>query len=269
MTKIQKFIDTIWTYYHEHKRHTLPWRHTITPYSILVSEVMLQQTQVSRVIEKYHEFLKAFPNFESLAKAELSDVLRVWQGMGYNRRAKYLREIAKIVVEKYNGQLPDNPVILDSFPGLGEATAASIVVYAFNKPIPFIETNIRRIYIHFFFKDAEGVDDKDIMPLVRQTLDINNPREWYYALMDYGTMLAKIVENPNRRSKHYSKQSKFEGSDRKIRGHILRELLKENSLTFDQLVASAGEDKDRIFRIIGALEAEEFVVKDEERYKLK
>lgn len=205
-----------------------PWRNTTDPYRILVSEVMLQQTQVARVLIKYPAFISQFSNFKELASASTKDVLLAWQGMGYNRRALYLKKIAEIVVKKYKGKLPDDPVILDSFPGIGEATAASIVAFAFNKPVVFIETNIRRVFLHLFFEGRKlKVDDREILPLVKQTLDDKNPREWYWALMDYGAHLGKTVDNPNKKSKHYAVQSRFEGSDRQMRGEILRILLKK------------------------------------------
>lgn len=241
-TNIQDFKQTLWDYYKAHARD-LPWRHTTNPYHIVVSEIMLQQTQVPRVIEKYNEFLKVFPAWQHLAKASFTQVLQVWSGLGYNRRAKYLQAIAQKVVTEFNGTLPSDPLVLETFPGIGKATAASITVYASNKPIPFIETNIRRIFIHHFFQDKSGIDDKEIALLVEATMDYTNPRQWYWALMDYGTYLATQVENPNRKSKHYTKQSKFEGSVRKIRGEILRQLMKHKILTKKQihLLDSDGE----------------------------
>ncbi len=210
-------------------RRDFPWRNTTDPYHILVSEVMLQQTQVARVMVKFPIFIDQFSNFKELATASTKDILQVWQGMGYNRRALYLKKIAEIVITQYKGKLPDDPAILDTFPGIGEATAASIVAFAFNKPLVFIETNIRRVFIHLFFEDRKSkVDDREIFPLVEQTLDHNNPREWYWALMDYGAHLGKTVDNPNKKSKYYSIQSKFEGSDRQVRGEILRILLKKS-----------------------------------------
>jgi A/G-specific adenine glycosylase len=197
---------------------------------------MLQQTQTDRVVEKYQLFIKTFPNFRSLAKSPLSKVLQVWQGMGYNRRAISLHKIAQIVVDKYQGKLPESVEELIELPGIGHYTASAIGAFAFNQPTAFIETNIRRVYIHFFFQKKRKVDDKDILPLVEQTVDKKNPREWYYALMDYGVMLGKQVPNPNRKSAHYAKQSKFEGSNRQIRGLILKILLKQPNLTESMLI---------------------------------
>lgn len=252
------FLKLIWDYYSEHKR-ILPWREHIFPYGVVISELMLQQTQVSRVLVKYPEFLVSFPNFTALANAPFDKLLRVWQSMGYNRRAKYLQLIAKKIMEEYEGVVPQNPRILETFPGIGPATARSIITYIYNKPEIFIETNIRRIYIHHFFADATSISDKEIYPLVEKTLDTKNPREWYYALMDYGTALSKTVVNPNRKSKHYAKQSKFEGSNRQLRGGILKILLDKDHLTKEDIVLLTNFEKDRVYPVLEELQAEGFV----------
>ncbi len=218
-----QFQDTIWNYYEKHGRK-MPWRGEEDPYKVLVSEIMLQQTQVARVTLKYAEFLKKFPTLGSLAKASLSDVLKVWQGLGYNRRARFLHEFAKEVVKNHKGKVPSDYEILLTLPGIGKGTAGSLSAFAFNLPVAFIETNIRRVYIHHFFKDKESVADAEILPIVEATVDEVNPQEWYYALMDYGVHLKGKVKNPNQRSKHYAKQSKFEGSNREVRGGIIKEL---------------------------------------------
>jgi A/G-specific adenine glycosylase len=236
-----------------------PWRETTDPYAILVSEIMLQQTQVGRVSEKFPAFLSAFPDFATLAAAPLADVLAAWQGMGYNRRAIALQKCARIVTEEHGGQLPDDPTILTTFPGIGKATAASICAYAFNSPVIFIETNIRRVFIHHFFKDGATVSDNEILPLVEAALYLPDPREWYNALMDYGTDLAKSVPNPNRRSRHYTKQSAFEGSDRQIRGAILKLLVAKGTMTRAAIIRELKEDLERVNAIISALEDEGFI----------
>ena len=209
----------------------LPWRKTKDPYKILVSEVMLQQTQVKRVIRRYEEFVKKFPDFPSLCGAPISSVIKIWSGLGYNRRALYLQKTAAIVQNKHKGLFPKDPKILETFPGIGKATACSILVFSFNMPLVFIETNVRRVFIYHFFKNNEQVYDKEILKLIGQTIDKKNPREWYWALMDYGSYLSKIVENPNRKSKHYSKQSKFECSLRQVRGNVLKILLEKKNTT--------------------------------------
>lgn len=220
----QEFIQLVWDYYYQHKR-PMPWRDNTHPYWVVVSEIMLQQTQVNRVLEKFPVFIEQFPSFEVLAESSLGEVLQAWQGMGYNRRAKYLWQIAQKVIQEYDGILPDNPSLLVNFPGIGKATASSIVAFAYNKPTIFIETNIRRVYIHHFFSRLENIADNDLLPFIEKTVSQDNPREWYYALMDYGTYLKTKIINPNRKSKHYTRQSVFEGSNRQIRSQIIKLLL--------------------------------------------
>lgn len=200
-------------------------RETLDPYRILVSEIMLQQSQVDRVLPYYKKFLKLFPTLNKLAQAKLSDVLRVWQGLGYNRRALYLHKIAQATTAIYRSGLPNDVQKLKALPGVGDYTAKAVRVFAFNEPEVLIETNIRTVFLHEFFKNGKNIPDGKIIPLIEKSLDHRNPREWYYALMDYGSHVKKVFGNPNLRSKHYSKQSKFRGSLRQERGRILRELL--------------------------------------------
>jgi len=250
------------TEYYEASGRDLPWRRTRNPYRILVSEIMLQQTQVERVQTFYEKFIKRFPDFFVLAKSKKSDVLRMWQGLGYNRRALALREIAKIVVKKYSGKLPRKREALESLPGVGPYTAGAVRAFAFNKPGIFVETNIRRIFIHFFFTGRRNVHDREILPIIEKTLDRENPREWYFSLMDYGAMLgAKTKANPNRRSAHYAKQSKFSGSDREIRGKILRFMLNRKRVRMENLEQIIPQPKERIVKIVTALSREGFLRK--------
>lgn len=238
--QIRKFRTLIWGHFRKHGRD-LPWRNTKNPYHILVSEIMLQQTQVERVKRFYPKFLEVFPDWHTLAKAPLKKILACWQGMGYNRRAKYLRELAHIVVKRHHNKLPQDPVELSRLPGIGRATAGAIVAYAFGKPTVFIETNIRRVFIFHFFKGNSAVHDRDIFPLIEQTLDWKKPREWYWALMDYGAALGKNSSNPNRKSAHYVRQSPFKRSRRQLRGAILRALLR-SPLTRRQLGECLGKE---------------------------
>jgi A/G-specific adenine glycosylase len=264
MPSIPQFKKIIRDYYKKHGRHDMSWRKTHDPYKILVSELMLQQTQVSRVTPKYLAFIKKFPNFKSLAQASAPSVLEIWQGLGYNRRALYLKKTAEIVQQKYKGILPKEIDALVELPGIGKNTAAAICTYSFNMPVIFIETNIRRIFIHFFFPKSKKVNDKKILKLVEKTLDRKNPREWYWALMDYGSYLKTQVENPNRKSAHYAKQSKFEGSDRQIRGKILRILLKEKRISKTELFAELSEEKERVERILKTLVKDGFIKENKE-----
>lgn len=225
--ELNLFLETIWDYYHVHGRHDLPWRRSevdgsFDPYKIMVSEIMLQQTQVPRVIPKYEEFLDRFKNIQALAAADLGDVLRVWQGLGYNRRAKFLWQAAHNL--NVLGAFPDTQLELVKLPGIGSNTAGAILAYACNLPTVFIETNIRTVYIHHFFGDCIDVDDKEIRTLLEETMDRENPREFYWALMDYGSNLKATLGNLNKASKHYKKQSSFKGSRRQVRGAVLKAL---------------------------------------------
>ena len=256
--QIQLFHDRIWSYYYENKR-CFSWRENITPYTVFISEVMLQQTQTSRVINKFEEFMGVFPSFSVLAQAPLGDVLRVWQGLGYNRRGKFLHQAAQIIQQDYLGVLPNDPKKLVLLPGIGPATAASVCAFAFNTPTIFIETNIRAVFLHIFFPGRTLISDKELLPLIECTLDYNNAREWYYALMDYGVMLKSQYVNPSRRSKHHAVQSKFEGSDRQIRGAIIRLLSGVPGLTFDQVKEKLGPD-NRLEAILRDLSKEGLIL---------
>jgi A/G-specific adenine glycosylase len=260
---MDKFRNIIWDYYHDHRRE-MPWREDPNAYWVVVSEVMLQQTQVARVLEKFPQFIDRFGSFEELASASPADVIAAWQGLGYNRRALSLQKLAQAI----DGKLPSDPAELINLPGIGPGTAGSIAAFAFDAPVVFIETNIRRVFIHHFFEDQEGIDDKQLLSLVEEALDKEHPREWYYALMDYGTYLAKTVPNPNRRSKHHVVQSKFEGSDRQIRGAILRALIKKK-LRIEELVEHIEcSDFERAQKIVDGLVKEGMVELHNSLYQL-
>lgn len=263
----QDFIDTVWRYYQEHARHDLPWRlpehdGSFDPYKILVSELMLQQTQVARVTPKYQQFIEAYPTPKHLAQADLGEVLRAWQGLGYNRRAKYLWEAAHSVVGA--GKFPSSLEGLIALPGVGVNTAGAIMAYAFNKPALFIETNIRTVYIHHFFPDAENVSDNSIRDRLVDTLDTEHPREFYWALMDYGTFLKASVRNLSQ-SKHYAKQTSFAGSRRQVRGRVLR-LLATATMTRHELAEHIVDD--RLGAVLHDLEKEGMVTCSIEGYRL-
>jgi len=217
-----------------HGRHGLPWRRSINPYRILVSEMMLQQTQVSRVTDKFRAFIRAFPTFRALALAKPSDVLKQWQGLGYNRRALMLHRCAQKVTDTFRGRLPADYDALRRLPGIGPYTAGAILVFAYDAPWPLLETNIRRTYLHHFFPGRHRVRDTELLPLIERTMDRAHPRRWFSALMDYGSWLASQTVNPNRRSRHYVRQSAFEGSDRQLRGRILRAMLGSEPLPRDR-----------------------------------
>lgn len=289
---MSRFIDTIWDYYHTHRRD-MPWRTDTRPYYIVVSEIMLQQTQVHRVVKKFESFVKRFPDWQSLAHASTRDVLQEWSGLGYNRRALYLKKISEMVTrdKRYtflssaqtthvSHNDPSQSIsnkksmrteeiylqrnfrdrggihawsgaklyeTLHTLPGIGPNTAGSILAFAFNIPHPFIETNVRSAFIHFFFPEIEkreskkamsrhgGTDkkisDDQLTPLIEKALmhprNKKNPREWYYALMDYGSYLKQTLPNPSRRSIHHAKQSPFKGSNRELRSRILKIIMQK------------------------------------------
>ncbi len=236
---VADFRAVVLGHYREHGRD-LPWRRTRDPYSILVSEMMLQQTQVSRVLPKYDEFLSLFPDPRTLAEAPLSAVLAAWQGLGYNRRALALHRAARAVMSQHRGRIPSSVTELRRLPGIGPATAAAVCVFAYDDPLVFIETNIRSAFLHHFFRESPAVPDADILPLIEATLDRENPRDWYYALMDYGAWVKKTQPNPSRRSKHHTKQTSFQGSRRQLRAQVLRLLLETK--TADRPFAENGVD---------------------------
>ncbi|MBN2822389.1 MAG: A/G-specific adenine glycosylase [Coriobacteriia bacterium] len=261
------FSEQVWEYYAEHGRD-LPWRRTQDPYGVVVSEIMLQQTQVSRVLPKWQEFIDEFCDFDALAAASLEDVLRVWSGLGYNRRAQSLKRIAEIVLHEHGGRLPQTLDGLTGLPGIGHATAAQILAFAFDTGVPFIETNIRAVYLHHYFEDAEDVPDSVILPIVEATMDAQDPRQWFYALMDYGTDLKKRLPNPSRRSKHHVKQSRFEGSTRQLRGHILRALIQTPGLRAPVLAETTGFEPGRVAGVLDALVAEGFLLESDGAYRI-
>lgn len=262
---IRQFRTIIYEYYDAQGRD-LPWRQSHDPYEILVSEIMLQQTQVERVLKYYGPFLQRFPNFQALAQASLGEILTAWQGLGYNRRAQALHQIAQRVVREHHGRLPTTRSALETLPGIGTATAGAVQAFAFAQPVVFLETNIRRVYLHFFFPQAQGVTDKMLLPLILMTMDAPQVRPWYYALMDYGVMLKKTVPNPNHRSAHCSRQSPFPGSDRELRSRILRLFLSKPEWSEEAVVAGLPDERTR--RLLQDLVRENFLLQEENSYRL-
>jgi A/G-specific adenine glycosylase len=258
--RVRALQKKIYRHYDVHGRD-LPWRKKLNPYRVLVSEIMLQQTQVERVIDKFQLFLDAFPDFKALAQARLPRLLGIWQGMGYNRRALALKALAQKVIAEHHGKLPQEPDKLLALPGIGPYTAGAIAAFAFNRPVVFMDTNIRRVYIHEFFHDCDDIHDDEIIPFLERTLDAEHPRKWYNALMDYGSTLKKEQVNPNRRSAHYTRQSPFENSNRQVRGRILNVLVKEAPLTQAQIVLRSGMDLERVKPNLVQLMEEGFIKK--------
>jgi A/G-specific adenine glycosylase len=223
--KTTDFQELVWEKACELYRD-MPWRQDTRPYYVLVSEIMLQQTQVDRVIPKFEAFIAAFPDVYALAAAPLSAVLQLWSGLGYNRRAKFLHEAAKKIVAEFNGEFPATQVELVSLPGVGVNTAGALLAYSFNQPVIFIETNVRTVYFHHYFHDDTSVTDAQLREIVSETVDTEHPREWYWGIMDYGSYLKRQGVGRNDKSHHYRKQSALKGSVREVRGAILKVLAK-------------------------------------------
>lgn len=266
-SKERAFFTAVTGYWKKEGRHNLPWRHT-DAYGVLVSEIMLQQTQVDRVIPYFERWMKKFPTVGSLAKAPLASVLKEWSGLGYNRRAKLLRECAREIVEKHHSKIPKDFAALVDLPGIGPYTAGAIRAFAFNEKEVFIETNIRAVLLHHFFPKSEKVDDAKLIPILKKCLlHTTSAREWYSALMDYGTHLKKTNPNPSRRSKHHVRQSPFEGSLRQYRGIILRRLL-EGPIAESALIAVEVESSYCMEQAIRDLAREGLIEKKGKKWML-
>lgn len=254
---VKKLLWELQHHYFEAGRAHLPWRVTRDPYKILVSEIMLQQTQVERVLPYYKKFLRAFPNAASLGRASLPAVLALWQGLGYNRRAKFLRDAAKILAKKKTSDLTTE--FLETLPGVGHYTARAVGAFAFNRPEVFVETNIRTVFFHHLHT-KRALSDQDLLPIVEKALKESEmePRDFYAALMDYGTHLKGQGVRLNKKSTHYVKQSTFEGSTRQLRGAILRELL-QHQATLSTLLHHIPRNKEEVAHELARLMAEGLV----------
>jgi len=256
---LAEFSSFIWDYYAQHKR-IFTWRDTSDPYKILLSELMLQQTQVERVEPKYELFLTLWPTLEDLASATLTEVLAAWKGLGYNRRALALHTIAQRSRE-WNYTLIADQSALMALPMVGEATSAALLSFAFHQKSIYLETNIRRVLIHHFHPHCEKVHDSILKEeLEALALLQTDFKHWYYALMDWGVHLRKIVANPNRRSAHYTKQSRFEGSLREVRSNMLFLLQQKGPLTYDEIASNLQADSQKMETALGALEKEGFII---------
>lgn len=268
--RLEEFSATVWERGRELYRD-LPWRDTHDPYAILLSEVMLQQTQVSRVMGRWEQWLETFPTIADLASAPLPPVLELWQGMGYNRRALNLKRCAEEVVAMHDGVVPSDKKALLGLPGIGPSTSAGVRVFAFRQPDMYLETNVRAVFIHELFPGRESVADKELVSLVEATCPQDaRVRAWYYALLDYGAHLKKTMPNPTRRSKHYTRQSKFEGSHRQKRAYLLRRVI-DDALSTEDLARDLAQSErasgrqepsvEEVRAILDELEREGFVMR--------
>lgn len=262
------FRALVWRHYRLHGRHDLPWRKTKNPYRIFVSEVMLQQTQVERVLPYFKRFLKKFGTLQKLADAPLAEVLILWQGLGYNRRAKMLHEAAKEIVSTHKGRFPQSVEELETLPGIGPYTARAVASFAWNTDELFVETNIRTAITHHFFPHKKIVTDSEVLAVLAKVLPRGRSREWYAALMDYGASLKRSGVRINNKAQGYTKQSQFKGSDREARGAILRALAPGSCTKATLLQILGSERKGQVEAQLAKLLAEELVLRKEARYTL-
>jgi A/G-specific adenine glycosylase len=267
--QLQQLQQTVRKYYKKHARNDLPWRTTDDAYHILVSEIMLQQTQVTRVIGMYGAFIAKFPTVHALAHASLRDVLVAWQGLGYNRRAKMLHNAAQSIVRNYAGTLPRDYATLRTLPGIGPYTAGAVCAFAYNIPIPIIETNIRTVLFYHLLGNRTEVPDSELLTLSATLLNKEDPRTWYYALMDYGAYLKANRVQLNAKSKHYTKQSRFAGSDRQVRGAIVRLLTLEPALTELAIVRGTKHTPHQVRAQLSALKKDGLVHKQKTRWSIE
>jgi A/G-specific adenine glycosylase len=264
---IAEFRRIIYSHYEEAGR-VFPWRQNTDPWGVLVSEFMLQQTQTDRVIPYWERWMRLWPSPQDLAKSSLEAVMREWSGLGYNRRARYIRDCAGAIVKDHEGRVPETPDELRTLPGIGPYTAGAIACFSYNYPAVFIETNIRAAALHFFFQDREGVKDSEVFPVLEAVLDRENPRRWYWALMDYGAALKKLTVNPNRKSAHYARQSPFEGSFRRLRGIVIRTLAFHGPATAEDLARHTGIGQEDVYRAAESLEKDLMVAEKEGVYSI-
>jgi A/G-specific adenine glycosylase len=269
---VDAFIDTVLARGKEQYRR-FAWRGAVGPYAILVSEIMLQQTQTARVERYFDEWMRRFPTVADLADAPIAEVLAAWAGLGYNRRALALKRAAEQVCAEFDGVLPVTEAELLSLPGVGPATAAALLAFAYNKPAVYLETNVRSVLLHEFFPETDGVADTKLRSLLTE---INerirargiDARDWNYALLDYGAYLKKTGPNPSRRSKHHSRQSPYEGSRRQKRARLLEAVLETPGQTTETLARSLGCDSTLTESILSDLAAEGFLRRDGDRWSV-
>ncbi|GHV51915.1 endonuclease III [Spirochaetia bacterium] len=266
-TTCTEFREIVYSNYEKAGR-TFPWRENINPWGVMVSEFMLQQTQTERVITYWNRWMKLWPSPADLAGASMEEALREWSGLGYNRRCRFLKDCARRITAEHGGKVPDTPKGLLPLPGIGPYTAGAIPCFAYNYPSVFIETNIRAAVLHFFFKDRTGVKDNEIFPILESCLDRKNPRKWYWALMDYGVALKQLTVNPNRRSAHYTRQSKFEGSFRQLRGAVVKTLAAQGKAGIKELQERSGVEEEDLYKVLDVLEKEMMVAEEEGIYRI-
>lgn len=264
---MKEFRRVVWSYYKKHGRHDLPWRKTHNSYHVLVSEIMLQQTQVDRVIPYFRAWLTEFPTIYTLAKAPLSKVLRAWQGLGYNRRAKMLQETAKVIMSSHKGKVPTDIPTLETLCGIGPYTARAVATFSSNTDTVFVETNIRTAIIYHFFPHG-NVSDLEILKVVESVLLKGKARAWYAALMDYGAYLKRSGVKVNTRAKGYIKQSTFKGSNREVRGAIIKALTQHQRSETYLLTMLGIKRHSQVKKQLEKLEKEKMIQRTKNTYHL-
>lgn len=262
--RVARFQQRLLSWYAANGRD-LPWRHTSDPYAILVSEVMLQQTQVARVIARYAEWLRSFPTLESLAESPLEQALRLWQGLGYNNRARRLRECAVAVVgvtgPRGRSRLPRSINELQSLPGIGPYTARAVLVFAHNEDVAAVDANVRRVLTHELGLPP-ALSERGLQTVADAVLPLGRSRAWHNALMDYGALVltARATGIAPR-----TRQSPFEGSRRQLRARLLRVLLRDGPTTLQRLPTQSGVPAVDVLDVVDRLCRDGLVVVDGDR----
>ncbi|MDR3304002.1 MAG: A/G-specific adenine glycosylase [Treponema sp.] len=263
---IADFRRAVYDHYAAQGR-SFPWRDRVEPWGVLVSEFMLQQTQTERVVPYWERWLRRWPTPAALHRASLEEALREWSGLGYNRRCRFLKDCARVITEERGGMVPDTPDTLRPLPGIGAYTSGAIACFAYDYPCVFIETNIRAAVLHCFFQGRDGITDAELSPILEQALDREHPRRWHWALMDYGAALKKSTVNPNRKSAHYTKQSRFAGSFRQKRGAVVRALT-QGPAAVDDLASRTGLEAAALYETLAALQKDALVAEQNGVYRI-
>ena len=262
---VRVFQEKIMQWWEENARD-LPWRSDNSPYNVLVSEIMLQQTQVNRVVPKYLEFLRKFPTIEDLATADTKQLLQVWSGLGYNRRAVWLKEAARQIVDR--GEFPRTIEELRDLKGIGPYTSQSILIFAFNRNLAAVDTNIRRVLIASGFADEE-MSSSQLQSVADDLLLQGKSSDWHNALMDYGSL---VLTSSSTSISPQSKQPRFNGSTRQLRGAIIRILTNSETLSLNELISHLNSEDihcEDVNPVIDQLLAERLVERtDEGRFKI-
>lgn len=263
--------------WYEPRRAAYPWRADPQPFGVLVSEVMLQQTQVSRVVPAYLRFLARFPTPAALAAAPLADVLRAWKGLGYNRRAAALWRAAVVIVAEHEGAVPSDPAALAALPGVGPYTAAAVASFAFGATVPAIDTNVHRVVArHRLGMDPPG--GSAVRRAAEAWIDRGDPGAWNAALMDLGREVCRpeplCAGCPLRRGCRFRARARampggtgrpgrraepFVGSMRQLRGRIVDAVREAPSVTVAEVAARWGEPHERVAEAVAALAGEGLV----------